>query len=181
MRFLFLGWLLCRWQLPQTEHSVSASTANELRQDRDAPINPEKLKAAAEGLKQGRFALFSQWPNSYHSVHAIAVRKELINLFFFSMKNKLRKKRPMRRFIIEILIQTNQEYCFHTKTCLEMLGMSLNKFTSWYNIIYVLYDSTAYGCLTLCKIVLIRIHHRVNHIVYFMFELEIHGTWPLIE
>jgi len=41
-----------RWQLPQTEHSVSASTANELRQDRDAPINPEKLKAAAEGLKQ---------------------------------------------------------------------------------------------------------------------------------
>ncbi|KAG2716941.1 hypothetical protein I3843_03G152000 [Carya illinoinensis] len=41
-----------RWELPQVEHSVSASTANELRQDRHAPINPEKLKAAAEGLKQ---------------------------------------------------------------------------------------------------------------------------------
>lgn len=40
-----------RWQLPESENSVSASTANELRQDRHATaINPEKLKAAAEGL-----------------------------------------------------------------------------------------------------------------------------------
>lgn len=40
-----------RWQLPESENSVSASTANELRQDRHTiPINPEKLKAAAEGL-----------------------------------------------------------------------------------------------------------------------------------
>lgn len=40
-----------RWQLPQAENSVLASTANELRQDRHVPLNPEKLKAAAEGLK----------------------------------------------------------------------------------------------------------------------------------
>lgn len=39
-----------RWQLPQLENSALASTANELRQDRHTPINPEKLKAAAEGL-----------------------------------------------------------------------------------------------------------------------------------
>lgn len=45
----------CRWELPQVEHSVSASTANELRQDRHVPINPEKLKAAAEGFAQSRF------------------------------------------------------------------------------------------------------------------------------
>ncbi|XP_061338226.1 uncharacterized protein LOC133285081 [Gastrolobium bilobum] len=40
-----------RWELPQAAHMVSASTANELRQDRYATVaNPEKLKAAAEGL-----------------------------------------------------------------------------------------------------------------------------------
>ncbi|KAJ7960351.1 Coiled-coil protein [Quillaja saponaria] len=39
-----------RWELPSTEHSFSASTANDLRQDRHIPVNPEKLKAAAEGL-----------------------------------------------------------------------------------------------------------------------------------
>ncbi|XP_022759035.1 uncharacterized protein LOC111305611 isoform X2 [Durio zibethinus] len=41
-----------RWQLPSTEHSVMASTANELRKDKYTPLNPEKLKAAAEGLQQ---------------------------------------------------------------------------------------------------------------------------------
>ncbi|XVF71853.1 hypothetical protein PTKIN_Ptkin12aG0072700 [Pterospermum kingtungense] len=42
-----------RWQLPSSEHSVIASTANELRKDRySTPMNPEKLKAAAEGFKQ---------------------------------------------------------------------------------------------------------------------------------
>lgn len=41
-----------RWELPQAEHSASASTANELRQDRHVHINPEKLKAAAEGFAQ---------------------------------------------------------------------------------------------------------------------------------
>lgn len=41
-----------RWELPLVENSVTASTANELRQDRHVPINPEKLKAAAEGLAQ---------------------------------------------------------------------------------------------------------------------------------
>ncbi|KAF7815387.1 uncharacterized protein G2W53_029356 [Senna tora] len=39
-----------RWELPKSQLSVSASTANELRQDRHTPINPEKIKAAAEGL-----------------------------------------------------------------------------------------------------------------------------------
>lgn len=39
-----------RWQMPAPGSSVTASTANELRQDRYTPVNPEKLKAAAEGL-----------------------------------------------------------------------------------------------------------------------------------
>lgn len=40
-----------RWQLPEATNTVSASTANELRQDRYAThVNPEKLKAAGEGL-----------------------------------------------------------------------------------------------------------------------------------
>ncbi|XP_015881157.3 uncharacterized protein LOC107417107 [Ziziphus jujuba] len=39
-----------RWEIPKVENSVLASTANELRQDRHTPFNPEKLKAAAEGL-----------------------------------------------------------------------------------------------------------------------------------
>lgn len=43
-----------RWQLPKSENSVSASTANELRPDRHVPVNPEKLKAAAEGLTQSK-------------------------------------------------------------------------------------------------------------------------------
>ncbi|KAK8569017.1 hypothetical protein V6N13_106891 [Hibiscus sabdariffa] len=41
-----------RWELPSTENSVMASTANELRKDKYTPLNPEKLKAAAEGLKR---------------------------------------------------------------------------------------------------------------------------------
>ncbi|GFQ08230.1 hypothetical protein PHJA_002967000 [Phtheirospermum japonicum] len=41
-----------RWQLPNSENSVLASTANDLRQDKHVPINPEKLKAAAAGLTQ---------------------------------------------------------------------------------------------------------------------------------
>ncbi|KAH1211706.1 hypothetical protein GmHk_14G040091 [Glycine max] len=40
-----------RWQLPEAANTVSASTANESRQDRHAThVNPEKLKAAGEGL-----------------------------------------------------------------------------------------------------------------------------------
>ncbi|KAL9347610.1 hypothetical protein Peur_058976 [Populus x canadensis] len=39
-----------RWELPSEEHSVLASTANEMRKDRYTTINPDKLKAAAEGL-----------------------------------------------------------------------------------------------------------------------------------
>ncbi|CAL5367071.1 unnamed protein product [Camellia sinensis] len=38
------------WQLPNTNSSVLASTANELRRDKYTPINPEKLKAAVVGL-----------------------------------------------------------------------------------------------------------------------------------
>nr|GEV53950.1 ribosomal RNA small subunit methyltransferase [Tanacetum cinerariifolium] len=41
-----------RWQLPNTDNSYSASTANELRTDKYTPINAEKLKAAAVGLSQ---------------------------------------------------------------------------------------------------------------------------------
>ncbi|KAK4714066.1 hypothetical protein R3W88_019973 [Solanum pinnatisectum] len=41
-----------RWQLPDTETSVQASTANDLRRDKYTPINPEKLKAAAMGMSQ---------------------------------------------------------------------------------------------------------------------------------
>ncbi|XP_076920244.1 uncharacterized protein LOC143581305 [Bidens hawaiensis] len=41
-----------RWQLPNSENSFSASTANELRNDKYTPVNPEKLKAAAVGLSQ---------------------------------------------------------------------------------------------------------------------------------
>ncbi|XP_015973589.1 uncharacterized protein LOC107496776 [Arachis duranensis] len=40
-----------RWELPKAESTISASTANDLRQDRQTThVNPEKLKAAAEGL-----------------------------------------------------------------------------------------------------------------------------------
>ncbi|PSS16135.1 Ribosomal RNA small subunit methyltransferase [Actinidia chinensis var. chinensis] len=41
-----------RWQLPNTDNSFSASTANDLRHDKYIPVNPEKLKAAAVGLSQ---------------------------------------------------------------------------------------------------------------------------------
>ncbi|KAK9060421.1 hypothetical protein SSX86_021125 [Deinandra increscens subsp. villosa] len=41
-----------RWQFPNTESSFSASTANELRNDKYTPIDAEKLKAAAVGLSQ---------------------------------------------------------------------------------------------------------------------------------
>ncbi|KAK2649132.1 hypothetical protein Ddye_016621 [Dipteronia dyeriana] len=41
-----------RWELPNQEHSVLASTANALRTDKYTPINSKKLKAAAEGLQQ---------------------------------------------------------------------------------------------------------------------------------
>lgn len=42
--------------MPKATDGVSASTANELRQDRYAThVNPEKLKAAAEGLANRMF------------------------------------------------------------------------------------------------------------------------------
>ncbi|CAI9772892.1 unnamed protein product [Fraxinus pennsylvanica] len=41
-----------RWQLPNSENSILASTANDLRSDKYTPINPEKLKAAAAGLSR---------------------------------------------------------------------------------------------------------------------------------
>ncbi|CAL5401547.1 unnamed protein product [Camellia sinensis] len=40
-----------KW-LPNTDSSVLASTANELRRDKYTPVNPKKLKAAAVGLSQ---------------------------------------------------------------------------------------------------------------------------------
>lgn len=45
----------CRWQLPNAENSFVASTANDSRQDKYAPVNPEKLKAAAAGFSQSRY------------------------------------------------------------------------------------------------------------------------------
>lgn len=48
---------LHRWQLPEAANTVSASTANESRLDRYAThVNPEKLKAAGEGLAHGTFS-----------------------------------------------------------------------------------------------------------------------------
>lgn len=41
-----------RWQLPNAENSFIASTANDSRQDKYVPVNPEKLKAAAAGFSQ---------------------------------------------------------------------------------------------------------------------------------
>lgn len=52
--------VILRWQLPNSEGAVMASTANDLRQDKHATINPEKLKAAAAGLSQSEFRLVIQ-------------------------------------------------------------------------------------------------------------------------
>jgi hypothetical protein len=41
-----------RWQIPNSDNSVLASTANELRRDKYVAVNPENLKAAAVGLSQ---------------------------------------------------------------------------------------------------------------------------------
>ncbi|KAM6548972.1 hypothetical protein CsatB_020648 [Cannabis sativa] len=49
-----------RWELPESNFGVSASTANELRRDKHVPINPEKVKAAAEGLQQSMFNMFGK-------------------------------------------------------------------------------------------------------------------------
>ncbi|XP_042519843.1 uncharacterized protein LOC122093554 [Macadamia integrifolia] len=47
-----------RWELPNTEHSNLASTANRLRHDGYTHVSPEKLKAAAEGLSRIGKAFF---------------------------------------------------------------------------------------------------------------------------
>ncbi|CAO2819585.1 unnamed protein product [Amaranthus hypochondriacus] len=41
-----------RWQLPTAESSITASTANDLRLHQQPEINPEKIRAAAEGFAQ---------------------------------------------------------------------------------------------------------------------------------
>ncbi|KAL7000045.1 hypothetical protein U1Q18_001194 [Sarracenia purpurea var. burkii] len=41
-----------RWELPNADNSVLASTANDMRRDKYTPVNTEKLKAAAVGLSQ---------------------------------------------------------------------------------------------------------------------------------
>lgn len=52
--------------MPESTHGVSASTANELRQDRYAfHANPEKLKAASEGLANRMF------PSCYNNLLVI--------------------------------------------------------------------------------------------------------------
>ncbi|KAL2944386.1 hypothetical protein RDABS01_032733 [Bienertia sinuspersici] len=47
-----------RWELPTSESSVTASTANELRLERHTPINPEKARAAAEGFAQSVLIIY---------------------------------------------------------------------------------------------------------------------------
>lgn len=47
-----------RWELPSQDHSILASTANELRKDKYTSVNPEKLKDAAEGLQHSWFLIF---------------------------------------------------------------------------------------------------------------------------
>lgn len=65
LSFIMYHIVECRWQLPESESSVSASTANELRRDRHTtPINLEKLKAATEGLTQSRSNILFY---SYHN------------------------------------------------------------------------------------------------------------------
>eukprot|EP00262_Sarcandra_glabra_P009317 TRINITY_DN2346_c0_g4_i1.p1 TRINITY_DN2346_c0_g4~~TRINITY_DN2346_c0_g4_i1.p1 ORF type:complete len:257 (+),score=50.36 TRINITY_DN2346_c0_g4_i1:115-885(+) len=41
-----------RWQLPNEEHPILASTANDLRRDRYTHVDSKKLKAATEGLSR---------------------------------------------------------------------------------------------------------------------------------
>ncbi|CAN6471947.1 unnamed protein product [Victoria cruziana] len=41
-----------RWSLPNSDKSISASTANELRHDKSANVDPMKLRAVAEGISQ---------------------------------------------------------------------------------------------------------------------------------
>ncbi|KAK7385544.1 hypothetical protein VNO78_31267 [Psophocarpus tetragonolobus] len=55
-----------RWELPQETNMVSASTANELREDRYVThVSPEKLKAATEGLSHGTFLQLHASGNKY--------------------------------------------------------------------------------------------------------------------
>lgn len=57
---IFDSVLDCRWDIPESESSVLASTANELRRDRyGTPVNPDKLRAAGEGLQHSMFTSLS--------------------------------------------------------------------------------------------------------------------------
>lgn len=57
---IFDSVLDCRWDIPKSESSVSASTANELRRDRyGTRVNPDKLRAAGEGLQHSMFTSLS--------------------------------------------------------------------------------------------------------------------------
>ncbi|KAK7277642.1 hypothetical protein RJT34_22657 [Clitoria ternatea] len=48
---ILMAFHVLKWELPQTTHSILASTANELREDRNVTnVHPEKSKAAAKGL-----------------------------------------------------------------------------------------------------------------------------------
>ncbi|EPS59127.1 hypothetical protein M569_15683, partial [Genlisea aurea] len=71
-----------RWKVPNSENTPVASTANDLRQDKYAPNDTEKLKAAAAGLSRigsafaiatalifGGFALMSSLLASKFEVH----------------------------------------------------------------------------------------------------------------
>lgn len=47
----------CRWRLPNTENSFSASTANDLRHDKYTAINSERFKESVVGLSESKFLL----------------------------------------------------------------------------------------------------------------------------
>ncbi|KAJ4976513.1 hypothetical protein NE237_001619 [Protea cynaroides] len=81
-----------RWEFPDTEYSVSASTANKLRRDGYTHVNPEKLKAAAEGLsrigKAFAVATVLVFGGSTLTFALIASKLELHNSNDFKTKGK---------------------------------------------------------------------------------------------
>jgi len=73
------GMIPNRWELPSEEHSVLASTANEMRKDRYTTINPDKLKAAAEGLTYSYF-FFLLW-FGFILIHEPELKDASLSLF----------------------------------------------------------------------------------------------------
>ncbi|GMG98699.1 hypothetical protein Nepgr_000539 [Nepenthes gracilis] len=113
-----------RWQMSLAEHSVIASTANDLRQEQITQVNPEKLKAAAEGLAHigkafvvasviifGGAAVTFSWAVSKLDIHNLddirARGKDLLQPKFEALREQLnpvrsRAERMSRKWHIEI-------------------------------------------------------------------------------